>query len=175
MMPKLKRVGEKNKLRYWSIRNGDSRGFAFLRYKYQDEVLQAMKKSLMVTLAYFIFCNIILMKVNAPSSHKGRMLEPVAKTKARSRIRSPCLRICGGKIREWKLSRPSQALESAIFMISDWNCSWCTTNVYLESFIALVTKFSRVFHDLVIKGTFLCSKKFFKIVSTICKFLYVDI
>ncbi|KAI5682553.1 hypothetical protein M9H77_03781 [Catharanthus roseus] len=141
MMPKLKRIEAEgtdkrvqNKLRYWSIRNGDSRGFAFVRYKYQDEVQKAMEKSLMVfqALAYFTFCNTILMKVNVSTTHKGRMLEPVAKAKARSKSRCPRPRVCGGKMREWKLSRPSQALESALFMIPDWNSSWCATNVYLE-------------------------------------------
>ncbi|XP_023730557.1 serine/arginine-rich splicing factor SC35 isoform X1 [Lactuca sativa] len=71
-------------------RTGDSRGFAFVRYKYADEAQKAVEKldgrvvdgrEMMVQFAKY--------GPNAEKIHKGRILEPVEKLKGRSRSRSP--------------------------------------------------------------------------------------
>ncbi|CAI9116314.1 OLC1v1017426C1 [Oldenlandia corymbosa var. corymbosa] len=71
-------------------RTGDSRGFAFVRYKYQDEAQKAVEKldgkevdgrEIMVQFAKY--------GPNAERIHKGKIMEPVYKTKGRSRSRSP--------------------------------------------------------------------------------------
>ncbi|XP_059279778.1 serine/arginine-rich splicing factor SC35-like isoform X2 [Lycium ferocissimum] len=71
-------------------RTGDSRGFAFVRYKYQDEAQKAVEKldgrvvdgrEIMVRFAKY--------GPNAERIDKGRILEPVDRTKGRSRSRSP--------------------------------------------------------------------------------------
>ncbi|KAI7748238.1 hypothetical protein M8C21_031524 [Ambrosia artemisiifolia] len=54
-------------------RTGDSRGFAFVRYKYADEAQKAFAKY----------------GPDAERIHKGRIVEPVDKLKGRSRSRSP--------------------------------------------------------------------------------------
>ncbi|KAG9144291.1 hypothetical protein Leryth_016947 [Lithospermum erythrorhizon] len=71
-------------------RTGDSRGFAFVRYKYQDEAREAVDRldgrvvdgrEIMVQFAKY--------GPNAERIDKGRILEPVQKSKDRSRSRSP--------------------------------------------------------------------------------------
>ncbi|XP_051126441.1 serine/arginine-rich splicing factor SC35-like [Andrographis paniculata] len=71
-------------------RTGDSRGFAFVRYKYQDEAQKAVEKldgrvvdgrEIMVQFAKY--------GPNAERIHKGRIEEPVYRSKRRSRSRSP--------------------------------------------------------------------------------------
>ncbi|GER25627.1 serine/arginine rich splicing factor [Striga asiatica] len=71
-------------------RTGDSRGFAFVRYKYQDEAQKAVEKldgkvvdgrEIMVQFAKY--------GPNAERIHKGRIEEPVYRSKGRSRSRSP--------------------------------------------------------------------------------------
>ncbi|KAI3505002.1 hypothetical protein L1887_26847 [Cichorium endivia] len=71
-------------------RTGDSRGFAFVRYKYADEAQKAVEKldgrvvdgrEMMVQFAKY--------GPNAERIHKGRILEPVEKLKGGSRSRSP--------------------------------------------------------------------------------------
>ncbi|CAI9264480.1 unnamed protein product [Lactuca saligna] len=71
-------------------RTGDSRGFAFVRYKYADEAQKAVEKldgrvvdgrEMMVQFAKY--------GPNAEKIHKGRILEPVEKLKGGSRSRSP--------------------------------------------------------------------------------------
>ncbi|KAJ9561070.1 hypothetical protein OSB04_006230 [Centaurea solstitialis] len=71
-------------------RTGDSRGFAFVRYKYADEAQKAVEKldgrvvdgrEMMVQFAKY--------GPNAERIHKGRILEPVEKLKRMSRSRSP--------------------------------------------------------------------------------------
>ncbi|CAH9078490.1 unnamed protein product [Cuscuta europaea] len=71
-------------------RTGDSRGFAFVRYKYQDEAQKAVEKldgklvdgrEIMVQFAKY--------GPNAERIHKGRIEEPVFKTRGRSRSFSP--------------------------------------------------------------------------------------
>ncbi|XP_052202085.1 serine/arginine-rich splicing factor SC35-like [Diospyros lotus] len=71
-------------------RTGDSRGFAFVRYKYADEAQKAVEKldgrvvdgrEIMVQFAKY--------GPNAERIHKGRILEPVSRSKGRSRSRSP--------------------------------------------------------------------------------------
>nr|XP_043607264.1 serine/arginine-rich splicing factor SC35-like [Erigeron canadensis]XP_043607265.1 serine/arginine-rich splicing factor SC35-like [Erigeron canadensis] len=71
-------------------RTGDSRGFAFVRYKYADEAQMAVEKldgrvvdgrEMMVQFAKY--------GPNAERIHKGRILEPVEKLKGSSRSRSP--------------------------------------------------------------------------------------
>ncbi|RAL40661.1 unnamed protein product [Cuscuta campestris] len=71
-------------------RTGDSRGFAFVRYKYQDEAQKAVEKldgklvdgrEIMVQFAKY--------GPNAERIHKGRIEEPVFKTGGRSRSFSP--------------------------------------------------------------------------------------
>ncbi|KAL6527258.1 hypothetical protein OROGR_016348 [Orobanche gracilis] len=71
-------------------RTGDSRGFAFVRYKYQDEAQKAVDKldgrlvdgrEIMVQFAKY--------GPNAEQIHKGRIEEPVHRSKGRSRSRSP--------------------------------------------------------------------------------------
>ncbi|XP_009761421.1 uncharacterized protein LOC107831149 [Nicotiana tabacum] len=74
-------------------RTGDSRGFAFVRYKYQDEAQKAVEKldgrvvdgrEIMVQFAKY--------GPNAERIDKGRILEPVHSTRGRSRSRSPSSR-----------------------------------------------------------------------------------
>ncbi|KAM7520761.1 hypothetical protein LguiB_019723 [Lonicera macranthoides] len=71
-------------------RTGDSRGFAFVRYKYADEAQKAVEKldgrvvdgrEIMVQFAKY--------GPNAERIHKGRIEEPAEKSKGRSRSRSP--------------------------------------------------------------------------------------
>ncbi|KAM0041669.1 putative RNA recognition motif domain, nucleotide-binding alpha-beta plait domain superfamily [Helianthus debilis subsp. tardiflorus] len=71
-------------------RTGDSRGFAFVRYKYADEAQKAVDKldgrvvdgrEIMVQFAKY--------GPDAERIHKGRIVEPVEKLKGRSRSRSP--------------------------------------------------------------------------------------
>ncbi|KAK4387729.1 Serine/arginine-rich splicing factor SC35 [Sesamum angolense] len=71
-------------------RTGDSRGFAFVRYKYQDEAQKAVEKldgkvvdgrEIMVQFAKY--------GPNAERIHKGRIEEPVYRARGRSRSRSP--------------------------------------------------------------------------------------
>ncbi|KVI07259.1 Nucleotide-binding, alpha-beta plait [Cynara cardunculus var. scolymus] len=71
-------------------RTGDSRGFAFVRYKYADEAQKAVEKldgrvvdgrEIMVQFAKY--------GPDAERIHKGRILEPAEKLKGRSRSRSP--------------------------------------------------------------------------------------
>ncbi|KAA8538076.1 hypothetical protein F0562_027684 [Nyssa sinensis] len=71
-------------------RTGDSRGFAFVRYKYADEAQKAVEKldgrtvdgrEIMVQFAKY--------GPNAERIHKGRIVETDSKSKGRSRSRSP--------------------------------------------------------------------------------------
>ncbi|XP_015885404.2 serine/arginine-rich splicing factor SC35 [Ziziphus jujuba] len=71
-------------------RTGDSRGFAFVRYKYADEAQKAVEKldgrvvdgrEIMVQFAKY--------GPNAERIHKGRIVESSSKLKGRSRSRSP--------------------------------------------------------------------------------------
>ncbi|KAK3033895.1 hypothetical protein RJ639_033530, partial [Escallonia herrerae] len=71
-------------------RSGDSRGFAFVRYKYADEAQKAVEKldgrvvdgrEIMVQFAKY--------GPNAERIHKGKIMEPLEKIKGRSRSRSP--------------------------------------------------------------------------------------
>ncbi|CAA0834261.1 Serine/arginine-rich splicing factor SC35 [Striga hermonthica] len=71
-------------------RTGDSRGFAFVRYKYQDEAQKAVEKldgrvvdgrEIMVQFAKY--------GPNAERITKGRIEEPIYKSRGRSRSRSP--------------------------------------------------------------------------------------
>ncbi|KAK1441588.1 hypothetical protein QVD17_07597 [Tagetes erecta] len=71
-------------------RTGDSRGFAFVRYKYADEAQKAVDKldgrvvdgrEIMVQFAKY--------GPDAEKIHKGRIIEPVEKFKRGSRSRSP--------------------------------------------------------------------------------------
>ncbi|XP_073282995.1 serine/arginine-rich splicing factor SC35-like, partial [Primulina huaijiensis] len=71
-------------------RTGDSRGFAFVRYKYQEEAAKAVEKldgrvvdgrEIMVQFAKY--------GPDAEKIHKGRISEPVYKSRRRSRSRSP--------------------------------------------------------------------------------------
>ncbi|XP_074563183.1 uncharacterized protein LOC141819824 [Curcuma longa] len=71
-------------------RTGDSRGFAFVRYKYADEAQKAVDRldgrnvdgrNIMVQFAKY--------GPNAERIHKGKIMEAVPKTKGRSRSRSP--------------------------------------------------------------------------------------
>ncbi|KAL8030290.1 hypothetical protein ABFS82_14G273600 [Erythranthe guttata] len=71
-------------------RSGDSRGFAFVRYKYPEEAQKAVEKldgrvvdgrEIMVQFAKY--------GPNAERIHKGRIEEPEFKSKGRSRSRSP--------------------------------------------------------------------------------------
>ncbi|KAG1366516.1 hypothetical protein COCNU_13G003060 [Cocos nucifera] len=57
-------------------RTGDSRGFAFVRYKYADEAQKAVEK--------------------LDGNHKGRIVEELPKTRGRSRSRSPRPRAASG-------------------------------------------------------------------------------
>ncbi|GFP96871.1 serine/arginine-rich splicing factor sc35 [Phtheirospermum japonicum] len=80
-------------------RTGDSRGFAFVRYKYQDEAQKAVDKldgrevdgrQIMVQFAKY--------GPNAERIDKGRIEEPVHKSKGRSRSRSPRPRNIAGHL-----------------------------------------------------------------------------
>ncbi|XP_075523200.1 uncharacterized protein LOC142555907 isoform X5 [Primulina tabacum] len=71
-------------------RTGDSRGFAFVRYKYQEEAAKAVDKldgrvvdgrEIMVQFAKY--------GPDAEKINKGRISEPVYKSRRRSRSRSP--------------------------------------------------------------------------------------
>ncbi|THU53129.1 hypothetical protein C4D60_Mb10t11160 [Musa balbisiana] len=71
-------------------RTGDSRGFAFVRYKYADEAQKAVEKldgrnvdgrEIRVQFAKY--------GPNAERIHKGRIVEEVPRTRGRSRSRSP--------------------------------------------------------------------------------------
>ncbi|CAL9770948.1 unnamed protein product [Musa acuminata subsp. burmannicoides] len=71
-------------------RTGDSRGFAFVRYKYADEAQKAVEKldgrnvdgrEIRVQFAKY--------GPNAERIHKGRIVEEVPRTSGRSRSRSP--------------------------------------------------------------------------------------
>ncbi|XP_038990182.1 serine/arginine-rich splicing factor SC35-like isoform X2 [Phoenix dactylifera] len=71
-------------------RTGDSRGFAFVRYKYADEAQKAVDKldgrnvdgrNIMVQFAKY--------GPNAEPVHKGRIVEVLPRTRGRSRSRSP--------------------------------------------------------------------------------------
>ncbi|XP_010939646.1 uncharacterized protein [Elaeis guineensis] len=71
-------------------RTGDSRGFAFVRYKYADEAQKAVDKldgrnvdgrNIMVQFAKY--------GPNAEPIHKGRIVEELPRTRGRSRSRSP--------------------------------------------------------------------------------------
>ncbi|XP_020110147.1 serine/arginine-rich splicing factor SC35 [Ananas comosus] len=71
-------------------RTGESRGFAFVRYKYADEAQKAVERldgrnvdgrNIMVQFAKY--------GPNAERIHKGRIVEVVPKTRGRSRSRSP--------------------------------------------------------------------------------------
>ncbi|XAR49449.1 hypothetical protein NMG60_11032665 [Bertholletia excelsa] len=71
-------------------RTGESRGFAFVRYKYQDEAQKAVDRldgrvidgrEIMVQFAKY--------GPNAERIHRGRIVEPVKRTRGRSRSRSP--------------------------------------------------------------------------------------
>ncbi|KAF5461873.1 hypothetical protein F2P56_017936 [Juglans regia] len=71
-------------------RTGESRGFAFVRYKYADEAQKAVEKldgkivdgrEIMVQFAKY--------GPNAERIHKGKISETTSKTKGRSRSRSP--------------------------------------------------------------------------------------
>ncbi|KZV34433.1 hypothetical protein F511_23407 [Dorcoceras hygrometricum] len=71
-------------------RSGDSRGFAFVRYKHQDEAAKAVEKldgrvvdgrEIMVQFAKY--------GPNAERTNKGRISEPVYRSRGRSRSRSP--------------------------------------------------------------------------------------
>ncbi|KAK6940152.1 RNA recognition motif domain [Dillenia turbinata] len=71
-------------------RTGDSRGFAFVRYKYEDEARKAVEKldgrnvdgrEIMVQFAKY--------GPNAEKIHKGRIMEPISRIRGRSRSRSP--------------------------------------------------------------------------------------
>ncbi|WOL13781.1 serine/arginine-rich splicing factor SC35 [Canna indica] len=71
-------------------RTGESRGFAFVRYKYADEAQKAVERldgrnvdgrNIMVQFAKY--------GPNAERIHKGRIVEVIPKTKGRSRSRSP--------------------------------------------------------------------------------------
>ncbi|NP_001352909.1 Serine/arginine-rich splicing factor SC35-like [Zea mays] len=71
-------------------RTGDSRGFAFVRYKYEDEAQKAVDRldgrlvdgrEIMVQFAKY--------GPNAERINKGRIMEPVPRPRGRSRSRSP--------------------------------------------------------------------------------------
>uniref|UniRef100_A0A0D9VUR3 RRM domain-containing protein n=1 Tax=Leersia perrieri TaxID=77586 RepID=A0A0D9VUR3_9ORYZ len=71
-------------------RTGDSRGFAFVRYKYEDEAQKAVDKldgrpvdgrNIMVQFAKY--------GPNAERIHKGRIVEEVSKSRGQSRSHSP--------------------------------------------------------------------------------------
>ncbi|XP_039796820.1 serine/arginine-rich splicing factor SC35-like isoform X2 [Panicum virgatum] len=71
-------------------RTGDSRGFAFVRYKYEDEAQKAVDRldgrvvdgrEIMVQFAKY--------GPNAERINKGRIVEPVPRSRGRSRSRSP--------------------------------------------------------------------------------------
>ncbi|CAL9765536.1 unnamed protein product [Musa acuminata subsp. burmannicoides] len=71
-------------------RSGESRGFAFVRYKYADEAQKAVERldgknvdgrNIMVQFAKY--------GPNAERIHKGRIVEAIPKTRGRSRSRSP--------------------------------------------------------------------------------------
>lgn len=71
-------------------RTGESRGFAFVRYKYADEAQKAVEKldgrnvdgrEIMVQFAKY--------GPNAEKIHKGRIVEALPRTKGKSRSRSP--------------------------------------------------------------------------------------
>ncbi|KAI4375620.1 hypothetical protein MLD38_013470 [Melastoma candidum] len=71
-------------------RTGESRGFAFVRYKYADEAQKAVEKldgrvvdgrEMTVQFAKY--------GPNAERIHKGRVIEPVPRSRYRSRSRSP--------------------------------------------------------------------------------------
>ncbi|KAI4367202.1 hypothetical protein MLD38_022965 [Melastoma candidum] len=71
-------------------RTGESRGFAFVRYKYADEAQKAVEKldgrvvdgrEMTVQFAKY--------GPNAERIHKGRVIEPVPRSRNRSRSRSP--------------------------------------------------------------------------------------
>ncbi|PSS29211.1 Serine/arginine-rich splicing factor like [Actinidia chinensis var. chinensis] len=71
-------------------RTGESRGFAFVRYKYQDEAQKAVDRldgrvvdgrEIMVQFAKY--------GPNAERIHKGRVIEPVSRISSRSRSPSP--------------------------------------------------------------------------------------
>ncbi|KAL5198682.1 hypothetical protein ABZP36_002194 [Zizania latifolia] len=71
-------------------RTGDSRGFAFVRYKYEDEAHKAVDRldgrvvdgrEIMVQFAKY--------GPNAERIHKGRIMETVPRSRGRSRSRSP--------------------------------------------------------------------------------------
>ncbi|KAK3127746.1 hypothetical protein QOZ80_7AG0577900 [Eleusine coracana subsp. coracana] len=71
-------------------RTGDSRGFAFVRYKYEDEAQKAVDRldgrvvdgrEIMVQFAKY--------GPNAERINKGRIVEPLQKSRGRSRSRSP--------------------------------------------------------------------------------------
>uniref|UniRef100_A0A2P2MIL5 RRM domain-containing protein n=1 Tax=Rhizophora mucronata TaxID=61149 RepID=A0A2P2MIL5_RHIMU len=71
-------------------RTGDSRGFAFVRYKYADEAQKAVDRldgklvdGREITVQFAKY------GPNAERIHKGRIIEPVPRTRYRSRSRSP--------------------------------------------------------------------------------------
>ncbi|KAG8651682.1 hypothetical protein MANES_06G012550v8 [Manihot esculenta] len=71
-------------------RTGDSRGFAFVRYKYADEAQKAVDRldgrvvdGLEITVQFAKY------GPNAERIHKGRIIEPVPRSRYRSQSRSP--------------------------------------------------------------------------------------
>ncbi|KAG9160057.1 hypothetical protein Leryth_005799 [Lithospermum erythrorhizon] len=94
-------------------RTGDSRGFAFVRYKYQDEAEKAVEKldgrvvdgrEIMVQLAKY--------GPNAERIHKGKVSEPLYESKGGSRSRSPRPRYKDDyKDRDYRRSRRSRSRE----------------------------------------------------------------
>ncbi|XP_057975502.1 serine/arginine-rich splicing factor SC35-like isoform X2 [Malania oleifera] len=80
-------------------RTGDSRGFAFVRYKYADEAQKAVEKldgrtvdgrEIMVQFAkYGPNAERIVLPNKKKDHHKGRIVESSAKPRGRSRSRSP--------------------------------------------------------------------------------------
>ncbi|KAM5548842.1 serine/arginine-rich splicing factor SC35-like [Rosa sericea] len=71
-------------------RTGDSRGFAFVRYKYQDEAAKAVDKlDGRVVDGREIMVQFSKYGPNAERIHKGKISESSSKLKSRSRSRSP--------------------------------------------------------------------------------------
>ncbi|EYU36505.1 hypothetical protein MIMGU_mgv1a012146mg [Erythranthe guttata] len=70
-------------------RSGDSRGFAFVRYKYPEEAQKAVEKLDGISASNVFYIMIIFYSHTQEEFHKGRIEEPEFKSKGRSRSRSP--------------------------------------------------------------------------------------
>ncbi|KAL3619699.1 hypothetical protein CASFOL_034611 [Castilleja foliolosa] len=101
-------------------RTGDSRGFAFVRYKYQDEAQRAVERldgrevdgrEIMVQLAKY--------GPNAERIDKGRIEEPVHKTRGRSRSRSPRPRANKGVITGTGITEGEAVVEVGVDMCAN--------------------------------------------------------